>query len=154
MISPSDASLTKAAIALNLHDHVGTYILGEKYDLPGLKQLSQDKFKSTCSKFTAPMLLSVLLSLVPLVYDNTSEKDRGMRDNLLGHLLKFPKYVSDLPDFKAIAAANLDFVAELFGRTVALKPPPPYKGRCKRCEAKDKWKVDHVTCSCGWGERC
>ena len=154
MISPSNASQTKADIALYLHDHVGTYILGEKYDLPGLKQLSQAKFKSTCSKFTAPVLLPVFLSLVPLVYDNTSEKDRGMRDSLLAYILRFPRSTSNLPDFKAIAAANLDFVAELIGKTVSLKPPPPYKGSCTRCKATDKWKVDHVTCGCGWGERC
>lgn len=127
------------------------YALGEKYDLQGLKKTAAAKFETALHSETRG---TPILPLITLIYASTPENDRGLRDLILPVALVNAKNLSNVPGFKSMIVENAEFVSDVFGKTIAPKAPPPYTGTCTRCKVADKWKADHVRCSCGWGESC
>ncbi|KAL6714132.1 hypothetical protein ACLMJK_008626 [Lecanora helva] len=67
-----------------LHTNAELYLLGEKYDLQGLKKLAGTKFDMAVAKLgTKPPEPSAMLSLVSIVCEGTPVKDRGLRDRVV-----------------------------------------------------------------------
>ena len=136
------------------HTNAEMYALGEKYDFPELKVLAGRKFDQGLKEGpTAPTFLH-LWSLIHIIYTSTPGTDHGMRERILRFASKLPKFLTTLPEFGEMVTQNIDFVHDMFSRKTPQKIILPYNGECTRCKSKDKWKADHVTCSCGWGQRC
>ena len=58
--------------------HVGMYILGDKYDIPDLKDFAKSKVALAFGDQTAPR--EDFLNVITLVYECTPETDRNLRD--------------------------------------------------------------------------
>lgn len=137
-----------------LHTNAEMYILGEKYDLPALKKLALVKFDNAEKEMVSKAKRDHVLSLIPLVYTGTLDTDRGLRDRMVQYVTANAKELAKDSKIKSLITENPDFVLEVIGNTVPPKAPTPYTRACRRCKATDKWKTDHVICSCGWREKC
>lgn len=57
--------------------HTQVYALGEKYDIPSLKQLARQKFEMAAACYYDA---AELAEAIELVYQSTIDSDRGLRD--------------------------------------------------------------------------
>ncbi|PPJ51972.1 hypothetical protein CBER1_10703 [Cercospora berteroae] len=68
--------------------HTQVYALGEKYDIPSLKQLARQKFEMAAAcYYDAPELAEA----IELVYQSTVDTDRGLRDIVLQLFRRHPQ---------------------------------------------------------------
>lgn len=81
-----DEDDTESESHLVLHTQV--YALGEKYDIPSLKQLAKQKFEMAAAcYYDAPELAEA----IELVYQSTVDTDRGLRDIVLQLFRRHPQ---------------------------------------------------------------
>ena len=75
--------------ATRLHVHAQMYSLGDKYDLPGLKNEAVRRFKEDVKiPGDRKSETLTLLSVVPTVYTTTPDSDRGLRNLLVQHIFE------------------------------------------------------------------
>ncbi len=122
------------------------YALGDKYDIKGLKKLSSKKFEAALDRIRGGAL--EFCAAIPLVYTTTPDTDRTLRDLVFRAVSRNWKLLSAAPNFKDCMLRNPGFVIDVVNKMCQ----SPLLGPCKRCKSEDLWKVDHVKCSCGWGE--
>lgn len=148
-----------------IYNNTAMYGFAEKYDMQGLKKTAKSKFDDVLSQFSpfSPLKappdvleskINRVANVISLVYSSTPESDRGLRDSILDFVQQYWKELSAVPDFNATIAQTPQFAVEIIGRKPLEVAKPPCSGKCHRCSSTEKWKTDHVTCGCGWGERC
>lgn len=133
----------------------------EKFGMTGMKKVAEEKFKSLLQTISTPETLDIkfdtILAVVPHVYSQTPDKDRGLRDPLSLYVASRWEAFKAVKQLKGAIAENPDFVIDVCDARPRSKVPPHieqiYEKPCTRCKANDNWKVGHVTCSCGWAER-
>lgn len=70
-----------------LQGHAEMYVLADKYDIPGIKELAKDKFEREAMRlvFSPHVKLNMLhfLTVIPYVYMNTAPNDDGLRPSIV-----------------------------------------------------------------------
>lgn len=74
-VLPDSGNDTESESHLVLHTQV--YALGEKYDIPSLKQLARQKFEMAAACYYDA---AELAEAIEVVYQSTIDTDRGLRD--------------------------------------------------------------------------
>ena len=142
------------------------YAMGEKYGLKGLKTVAATRFdlkiKTGWKRPWTDAFYRVLHLTIAIVYSDTPATDRVLRDRIVAFMQAYWK------DFQSVKWEGVDNgltrdliekYPDLANDMLASKPltvsvkEPVYKGSCRRCDSTTRWKADHVTCECGWGER-
>ena len=141
-----------------LHTNAMMYALGEKYDMKGVKIMAEVKWDAAVKSDIMGLPSTVVTSLAPTlvsVYNDTPAQGRGLRDRVVAYAQENWKLIPVLLQ-KQLVTNHPDFAFDMINSKplVVKQLDRPYKGECRRCNSTDKWKADHVTCSCGWGERC
>ncbi|KAM3416586.1 hypothetical protein BST61_g8177 [Cercospora zeina] len=99
---------TEAESHLVLHTQV--YALGEKYDIPSLKQLARRKFEMAAAcYYDAPELAEA----IQLVYQSTVDTDRGLRDIVLQLFRRHPQ-LANTQDIYAVIKRTPDLALDLW----------------------------------------
>lgn len=123
-------------------------------DVKGLKKMAETKVAAALEKPIINAYVVLFLSAISIVYNRMPDTDRELCNLVIAHAQKHSELISVHPSFKAAMLESGAFVAEVFSKAPPPPPDPPYIGHCTRCKATDKWKLNHVTCSYGWGECC
>jgi hypothetical protein len=105
-------------------------------------------------KFLHKPMINQVAQVIPLVYSSTPESDRDLRGSILTFAQQYWKELSGVPGFETITSQAPKFALEVIAGKRLEVAKLAYAGKCKRCSSTDKWKADHVSCVCGWGESC
>lgn len=96
------------------------YALADKYGIKGLKKHVVRKMKlalSWAESFASKSAVaSNLAVLIPIVYNTTPDKDRGLRDCIVPFAFTFWRELSTLKSFKDILLATPVFVIDMVGK--------------------------------------
>lgn len=129
--------------------HARMFALGDRYDIPGLRDVAVKKYSSRCAVSWEP--LEFLKSLYD-VYERTPSSLRHLR-NAACILMrkKLPKMLDD----KAVAAAYEEVVIEVPEFTkdmLAIYVTAPLYGDCSTCGPNQAFEALQVRCNrCGKG---
>lgn len=132
--------------------NVQVYALAEKYEVPDLKKLAQDRIEQAlmlAHKSLGTSIEEEILSEIPFIYNTTPDSDRGLRNPVLEYVQKNWVRLSESRELKNVFVEAPMFGIEL---VTAMNQPCMYKGTCRRCGATDKWTAQRVRCLCGWAE--
>ena len=151
---PSDLCGIRYKYDSPLHFSVEMYAMLEKFGMDGMKKAAEEKIKGAISRPTTDTELIVkhesMLQVIPIIYTLIPWTDRVLHDLICQYVAEHWNNFKDLDKLKDVIAGHPEFMLEVFDRK---PPPPPYTKPCRRCARTKQWKADHVTCSCGWGER-
>lgn len=128
--------------------HVKMYSLGDKYDIPKLRDLAITQLASTLDDKTTPH--KDLLEAIPLIYECTMEKDRKFRDLVVlsararrAEIFKNATLKSQLADvFSSTPDFSMDMLASFTTEPAILKchfcasknPLLKVRQLCSKCE--------------------
>ena len=124
--------------------------LGDKYDVQGLQQLSMEKFQTVFSvKKYRPTEIPCLLCAIHTVYTMTQNGNQMLRDIVLAEARQNWSSLTARGDFKDFMLRNPSFTVDVVDKLMW----QPSTIICRRGSAVDKWKPDHMKCSCEWDEK-
>lgn len=127
--------------------HVKMYSLGDKYDIPKLRDLATIKLASTLHGKATPQ--EDLLEAIPLIYECTMEKDRKFRDLVVllvrarrAEILENATLKSQLADvFKSTPDFSMDMLASFTTEPALVK--------CRFCDSQNPLlKVSQLCSEC------
>lgn len=152
IMASSDENATEESWISRANTNVKMYILGDEYELPGLKRLAHTKVESALDTahqhLDSPLgltLESELLAEIPLLYDWTLNIDRAMRDLLLAHVSAHWSRLATADSLLSAIADAPRFAVEM---VAAASPGAMYIGACRRCGTRDRWTTIRVRCHC------
>lgn len=94
------------------------YAFGEKYGIPGLKELAKEKFEAAIEHAGCD---PIVCSVVSLVYKSTCDGDRGLRDVMLRIAYQNAATLGPQPEFQrtleALPSFTLDLAREFIKNT-------------------------------------
>lgn len=90
--------------------HNVMYGLGERYNIPGLKDCSLEKFRRTCEA-NPERILSI--EIIRQVYEGTVETDRALRDLLVDIICRNSNKMSTGPDVLNALQASHSFAMDI-----------------------------------------
>ena len=134
------------------HMNAEIYMLADKYDVGGLKQVAAIQFRGLMEVWAKDVTMLPIFSLVRLVYGGTPDSDETLRKPVVRYAQLRWSELSSRPDIKTFLAVNSAFALDLLNSTplkVVTEPKPVFTGSCWTCGSTDKWKPSHVKCSCG-----
>jgi len=125
------------------------YSLGDKYDIPNLRDLATTQLASALDDKTTPQ--EDLLEAIPIVYECTLETDRRIRDVVVlsararrAKILEDTTLKTQLADvFRSAPGFSMDMLASLTTEPVLLK--------CHSCVSKQSLDISEQCCGCGRG---
>ena len=98
--------------------HARMYAIAEKYNIPPLKELAQEKFAATlwdvnnAKDFDIPAFVAA----IDIIFSSTLSTDRGLRDTILPTMVHFKAELRNSNDFMGLITAglgNLNFAVEV-----------------------------------------
>lgn len=120
--------------------HVSVYQIGDKYDVPRLKEYAREKFASairTCWKMDDfPVTISE-------AYSTTPAADRGFRNLIVGTCLQYFDKLLENDDFRAVLRETPGFAADLVQKLGPRMISITYC--CPYCAGK--WSIPHSSSS-------
>ncbi len=90
--------------------HSAMYGLGERYNIPGLKDCSLEKFRRICEANPDGVLS---IEVIRQVYEGTVETDRALRDSLVDIICRNSSKMSKGPDVLSALQASHSFAADI-----------------------------------------
>ncbi|KAF4633274.1 hypothetical protein G7Y89_g4845 [Cudoniella acicularis] len=106
----SSASGSSSTATPELLIHTKVYIMSEKYDVAPLKLLATEKY---IRALETEGLTSAFSASLKLMFDETSEKDRRLKDVALKHAGMNLKKLVDMREFFGVCVNNAEISAEL-----------------------------------------
>lgn len=103
-----------------MHTNAQMYSIADKYDMPSLKAKASEKFDAAIwehyrcggGSSSSSSLADEIIKVIPLVYESTPDRDRGLRDQLVqGTILRWEE-LEKHPRFGDLVAAAPEFVRE------------------------------------------
>ena len=131
------------------------YVLADKYNIPGRKQLAATEFGTLMDSWGERPAMLPIYSLVTLVYRGTLASDETLRKPVVRYAQLRWSVLSSHADVKTFLAGNTAFTLDLLNSTplrVVMEPRSLYEGSCRACHSSEKWKPSRITCSCGGWE--
>ena len=129
--------------------HARMFALGDRYDIPGLRDVAVKKYSSRCAVSWEP--LEFIESLYD-VYERTPPSLRHLRN---AACILMRKYLPKMLDDEAVATAYEDIIIDVpeFTRDMlGIYVTAPLYGDCSRCGSNQAFEALQVRCNgCGKG---
>ena len=92
--------------------HVTMYIMGDKYDIPTLRDTAKQHFKKFVDVHAHEL---AFVPLIKSIYEGTSAGDSGLRTEIINVTLKFRNldHLRENPDFDRILQGKPDFTYDM-----------------------------------------
>ena len=134
------------------HMNAEIYMLADKYDIAGLKQVAATQYRWVMEVWAKNAATLPVFSLVRLVYGGTPDSDQTLRGPVVHYAQLRWSVLASQPDIKTFLAENSAFALDLLNSKplkIMTKPELSYSGFCRACQSTGKWRPSRVTCSCG-----
>lgn len=113
-------SYMKAPAYVNpLHLNAQMYSIADKYDIPSLKEKAVEKFDTAIWEpqygfyYTGSKVVDELIRAIPLIYESTPDRDRGLRDRAIEVATYRRRELKKHPSLQDLVAAVPDFWKEI-----------------------------------------
>jgi hypothetical protein len=112
--------------SMSLLLHTKMYVVGDKYDIPALKKFAVAQYKRCLSFYYPEINLSAELpASLRLMYEETPESDRVLKDIAMATAGLHVKDLMKLPDFAELIKENGEIAFDILQASMAKQSQPP-----------------------------